>query len=138
MLADTMHCLVHYWDTVEVILVNSFLYCAWDQDICGSQFANEIHHHFDEYTSRAREMKIRMCRCVPTPTLKQLMHGSFVYYRIYPYSLPVSSLKIAHEAFGLVRYFYWLNRKLVRINPIIHSEPFINYYLSSYRTRDDL
>ena len=30
-------------------------------------------------------------------TVKQLKHGSFVYYWIYPYSLVVSSWKIAHE-----------------------------------------
>ena len=31
-------------------------------------------------------------------TTKQLKHGSIVYYRIYPYELPVESPQIAHEA----------------------------------------
>ena len=53
--------------------------------------------------------------------IKQLKHGSFVCYRIYPYLLADSSPKIAHEAFGLVCYFWWLNHKLVRINPIKHT-----------------
>ena len=62
-------------------------------------------------------------------TLKQLKHGSFVYYRIYQFSLLDSSLKIAHSAFGLVRYFSWLNRNLILINLTIHSEPCFNHYL---------
>ena len=50
-----------------------------------------------------------------------------MYYWIYPYELPVSSLKIVHKACGLLRYFQRLNWKLIRINPIIHSEPCVNY-----------
>ena len=38
-------------------------------------------------------------------TIKQLRHGSFLYYRIYSYLLLVLSLKIAHETEGWVRYF---------------------------------
>ena len=43
--------------------------------------------------------------CTPTPILKQLIHGSFMYNQIYPYLVPVSSLKIVHSAFRLVHYF---------------------------------
>ena len=32
-------------------------------------------------------------------------------------------------SFALVRYFYLLDRKLVRINPIMHSEPYINCFI---------
>ena len=60
---------------------------------------------------------------------KQLRHGSIVYYRIYPYLFPVLVLKIEHSAFGLVLYFKYLDRKRVRIHPIMHSEPCFNYYM---------
>ena len=43
-------------------------------------------------------------------TTKQLKHSSFLYYWIYPYSLVVSSRKIAHEAEGQVCYRVTKNR----------------------------
>ena len=34
--------------------------------------------------------------------------------------------------FGLVFYFFQLDQKLVRTNPMLHAEPYINYYLLKY------
>ena len=50
---------------------------------------------------------------------------------ICPHELPVSLIKIEHSAFGLVFYFCQLDRKLMRTNPMLHTEPYINYYLLS-------
>ena len=43
-----------------------------------------------------------------------------------------SGLVAKNRALGpsaLVLYFWPLDRKLVRTNPMLHSEPYINYYL---------
>ena len=53
----------------------------------------------------------------------------FMKHWICLHSLPVSLIKIEHLAFGLVFYFCQLNRTFVHTNPLLHAEPYINYYL---------
>ena len=53
----------------------------------------------------------------------------FMKHWICLHSLPVSLIKIEHLAFGLVFYFCQLNRTFVHTNPMLHAEPYINYYL---------
>ena len=54
---------------------------------------------------------------------KQLIHGSLCNIRFVRTRPPVSWPKIEHSAFGLVLYFWPLDRGLVRTNRMLHADP---------------
>ena len=59
--------------------------------------------------------------------IRYMLHLNF-YTRGGLHMRRVITKQLMYGSEGLVFYFYQLDQKLVRTNPMLHAEPYINYY----------
>ena len=102
------------------------------------------HHPLHMYVNNTCTPLVQCSKMLQTYTIQTLhtyAKKSMIYnktinawfFRLLWHSFVLASglvNKIAHSAYDMLHYLKRLDRKLVRINPIIHAAPYVNYHLT--------